>query len=143
MSVREDLHALVIALWYEIDHEDGTGAAGFFTPDASLTFERATFHGRDEIAEVYAARAQRGQRVSRHIVTNFHLTRLDAESAEATSVLLLFGQDGEAPRPTTDPTLIADVDDVYEFADGRWLVARRRLTHQFIAPTTELAVPTA
>ncbi|QJU55298.1 nuclear transport factor 2 family protein [Herbiconiux sp. KACC 21604] len=141
-DAREQLHALVVGLWYEIDHDDGTGAAAFFTPDATLTFERASFRGRDEIAGVYAARTGRGPRVSRHLVTNFHLLRAESDRAAAVSVLLLFGDDGSAPRPVTTPLLIADVADSYERVDGEWLISDRRLTHQFIAPDSVLAVPT-
>jgi len=139
---RDEIYALVVGLWFEIDHEDGAGASAFFTPDASLTFEKATFYGRAEIDAVYAARTQRGPRVSRHLVTNFHLTELEADRAAAVSSLLLFGQDGGPPQPVTDPLLIADVDDTYERLDGRWLISSRKLTHLFIAPTSKLAVPT-
>lgn len=143
-ETREQLHALVVGLWFEIDHDDGTGAAAFFTPDASLRFERATFRGRDEIAGVYAARTGRGPRVSRHLVTNFHLVRADEARAEAVSVLLLFGEDGVAPRPVTTPLLVADVEDEYERGEaGEWLIARRRIAHRFIAPDSVLAVPTS
>ncbi len=34
-GVYGDLSMLVTALWFEIDHRNGSAASGFFTPDAS------------------------------------------------------------------------------------------------------------
>ncbi|WP_432827999.1 nuclear transport factor 2 family protein [Dactylosporangium sp. CA-092794] len=142
LDVREALLTTVTALWFDIDHRNGANAAGFFTPDAELRFSAASFRGTAAIEDVYANRAARGPRVSRHIVTNLHVIEHRLHRARAVSVLLLFAEDGEAPRPSTAPTLIADVYDQFEHRDGRWLIDSRRIENLFIDPATQLAVPT-
>ncbi len=141
-SLISKLSEVVVALWYEIDHGDGTRASSFFTSDASLTFETATFTGTAEIDGVYATRTARGPRVSRHLATNLHVLSADENSATAISCLLLFAEDGLAPRPLTQPILVSDVLDVFHCVEGRWLIASRRLTATFRSPAAVLAVPT-
>ncbi|MGW7753055.1 nuclear transport factor 2 family protein [Streptomyces violaceusniger] len=147
-----ELSMLMTALWYEIDHGDGSAAAGFFTPDAELTFSRRTFRGTDEINGVYRDRTARGPRVSRHLMSNFHVLRHESERVEAVSALVLHAQDGAPPVPTTVPVLVADVYDRFVRvgeadgeADGearRWLIASRRIENRFLMPGDVLAVPT-
>ncbi|MBS2533486.1 nuclear transport factor 2 family protein [Catenulispora sp. NF23] len=142
------LSMLVTALWFEIDHRDGSAASGFFTPDAELTFSRRTFRGTDEINGVYSDRAARGPRVSRHLTSDFHILRQEADLVEAVSVLVLYAQDGEPPIPTTVPVLVADVSDRFvrvgeaEGEARRWLIASRRIENRFLLPGDVLAVPT-
>jgi len=134
---------LVVRLWYDIDHNEGANAHAFFTRDAELRFDNATFRGSAEIKQVYADRAERGERVSRHLVTNVHITSARRGRVCTTSNLLLFGQDGVVPRPSTSPALIADVHDEFVRRRFHWLIASRHIEYLFIAPTTELAVPSA
>jgi len=141
VRLRAELTAVLTALWYEIDHNGGASAAAFFTPEAQLRFSDAEFRGTAEIEQVYANRSGRGPRVSRHIVTNLHLLEVETERVRALSVLLLFGEDGEAPRPSTLPAMVGDVIDEFELRAGRWLIGSRRIQNLFIEPTTELAVP--
>lgn len=136
-----ELMSVLIGLWHDIDHNGGGAAATFFTPDAELRFSDAAFRGTAEIEQVYAGRMARGPRVSRHIVTNLHLLEVGVTRVRAISTLLLFGEDGEAPRPMTSPTLVGDVRDEFEFRDGRWLIRSRWIQNLFIDPGTELAVP--
>lgn len=143
-----ELSVLVNALWFEIDHGDGSGASAFFTSDAELTFSRRTFRGTAEIDGVYATRAARGPRVSRHITSNLHVVRHEHDAVEAVSVLVLHAQDGVPPLPATAPVLVADVIDRFVRADPdggvgqRWLIASRRIENRFLAPGDVLAVPT-
>lgn len=142
-----ELSMLVTALWYEIDHGDGSAASGFFTPDAELTFSRRTFRGTAEIDAVYRARTARGPRVSRHLLSNLHILRHEEGRAEAVSALVLYACDGEPPVPTTAPVLVADVYDRFVRAggsagEGHWLIASRRIENRFLAPGDVLAVPT-
>ena len=145
--VHAELSMLLVALWFEIDHGDGSAASRFFTADAALTFSRRTFHGTDEIDGVYRDRTARGPRVSRHLMSNLHVLRCDADLAETVSVLVLYAQDGTPPVPTTVPVLVADVFDrfvrVHEpAAPTQWLIASRRIENRFLAPGDVLAVPT-
>ena len=146
--VHTELSMLVTALWFEIDHGDGSAASGFFTADAELTFSRRTFRGTDEIDGVYSDRAARGPRVSRHLMSNLHVLRHEADLVEAVSALVLYAQDGEPPVPTTVPVLVADVFDRFVRVGGpdgrarRWLIASRRIENRFLMPGDVLAVPT-
>lgn len=137
-----ELAAVVVDLWFEIDHGDGSAASGFFTPGAELCFFTRSFHGTAEIDAVYAARTGRGPRVSRHLVTNLHVTAATPDTASAVSNLLLYADDGEPPRPTVTPSLIADVVDDFERRDDRWLIRRRHIQQIFAPPDAALAVPT-
>lgn len=142
-----ELSMLVTALWFEIDHGDGTAAAGYFTPDAELTFSRRTFRGTGEIDGVYRARTARGPRVSRHLLSNFHVLRHETDLVDAVSVLVLHARDGQPPVPTTVPVLVADVFDRFVRVGEpsqlrRWLIASRRIENRFLSPGDVLAVPT-
>jgi hypothetical protein len=136
-----ELLALVTAVWFEIDHEDGSAVSSHFTPDGELTFSERTFRGRDAIDAVYRHRGARGPRVSRHVVTNMHVRSANAESASAVSTLLLFAQDGRPPLPATAPTMVGDVHDRFHHSEDGWLIASRRIEIAFIVPGDVLAVP--
>jgi hypothetical protein len=140
--VHTELSMLVTALWFEIDHGDGAAASAFFTADAELTFSRRTFRGTDEIDGVYRDRAARGPRVSRHVMSNLHVLRHEADLVDAVSTLVLYARDGEPPVPTTVPVLVADVVDRFVRGGDRWLIASRRIESRFLAPGAVLAVPT-
>lgn len=133
--------SLLTDLWFEIDHHGGEQAHRFFTSDAELRFSRAVLTGTEQIRQVYAHRRARGPRVSRHLVTNLRLHDVQRESVGATSSLLLFGDDGAAPRPSTTPAMVGDVADELVWREGYWLIRSRLITYLFIEPATELAVP--
>jgi hypothetical protein len=140
-SLREELAALLTALWHEIDYNQGAAASRFFTPDAELRFEDAAFHGTAAIDAVYQNRAARGPRVSRHLVSNLHLLELGATRVRAVSQLLLFAEDGEVPSSRTSPSLVGDVWDQFERRGGSWLISSRWIRNIFIGSAEDLAVP--
>jgi hypothetical protein len=140
-SLHEKLLEVVTGLWFDIDHRDGTGASGFFLPDGEVQFGERAFRGTAEIDALYAARAGRGPRVSRHVVTNLHVTGTGPGTASAISIVTLFAEDGEPPRPAVTPAMVGDVNDVFEQREGRWLIRSRRIEQLFIAPETVIAVP--
>ncbi|WP_405057837.1 aldolase/citrate lyase family protein [Kribbella sp. NBC_01505] len=140
-SVAAELTRIVADVWFEIDHTDGSMVSGHFTPDANLTITGGALHGKAEIDAFYSARHARGPRVSRHCVTNLHVLEADERRASALSVLILYAEDGEAPRRRTNPTLIADVYDDFVQQDGRWLIHDRRIVAQFLPEQNTLTVP--
>jgi hypothetical protein len=140
--LHSELLAVVTALWFEIDHGDGSSASAFFTPDAELRFIDRSFRGTTEIDAVYRTRTERGPRVSRHLVTNLHVLRADDARASVISALLLFADDGEPPRPTVAPLMIGDVIDEFVRTGDRWLISSRHVREVFRAPDSVLAVPT-
>lgn len=142
-SLAQELLTVVTALWFDIDHHQGRGVSRYFTPNGQLRFSARSFRGQAEIDQVYATRANRGPRVSRHLAANLHVVDTGPDHATAVSVLLLFAEDGDAPRPLTTPALVADVTDEFVLDHGRWFIASRSIDHTFIAPDTALAVPTS
>jgi len=136
------LTAVLTAIWFEIDHGDGSGVSAHFTPDATLTVLAHTVCGRPQIDELYASRAARGPRVSRHLVTNVHLSAATDTMAETVSSLCLFAEDGDAPRPITTPAMVADVVDRFEHRAGRWFISSRHIRAVFMASGTVLGVAT-
>jgi 2-keto-3-deoxy-L-rhamnonate aldolase RhmA len=141
-SIQQELLQLVAAVWYEIDHTDGAGVSAYFTEDASLTISRAVSRGTAEIDELYATRTARGPRVSRHCVTNLHVIEAHESSASALSTLILYAEDGEAPRRRMSPVLVADVEDRFVRRNGRWLIQNRHIKTQFAPAKGGLAVAT-
>jgi 4-hydroxy-2-oxoheptanedioate aldolase len=142
MRVHEEVLALVTAVWFEIDHTDGSTVSSHFTDDATLLIAEAAAVGTREIDQLYANRHHRGPRVSRHCATNLHIVEMTTSSVRAVSTLLLFAQDGEAPLPRMSPALVADVEDVFVRRAGRWLIHHRHIKPQFLPEEGGLAVPT-
>ncbi|NEA36715.1 aldolase/citrate lyase family protein [Streptomyces sp. SID13031] len=140
-AVSAELTQLITDVWFEIDHTDGSAVADRFTADASLTITGAALRGRVEIDEFYASRHARGPRVSRHCVTNVQLLEVGERSATAISALILYAEDGEAPRRQMHPALVADVHDEFVRVDGRWLIHDRRIVAQFLPEKSTLTVP--
>lgn len=143
IRLAHELNAIVVAIWFDIDQRNGSGVSAHFTREGTLTFGGPVFTGRDEIDACYAARSGRGPRVARHVATNLHITPSGTDTASAVSTLLLFAQDGEPPRPTVVPTMVGDVTDEFVRDGDRWLIRARRIDTLFVAPDTELAVPTS
>lgn len=140
-SLREQLIAVIVALWHDIDHNYGASAASYFTADAWLRFEDATFTGTAAIDAVYQSRAARGPRVSRHLASNVHVLDASDTRARALSQLLLFAEDGEVPSAKTSPSLVADVWDEFQLCDGIWLLRSRWIKNIFLGSASDLAVP--
>jgi hypothetical protein len=141
VELQSTLSTVLTAFWYEVDHNAGARASDFFTPDAQLRFEDASFVGTAEIDEVYRQRSARGPRVSRHLVTNLHLLDVEQTRVRSLSALLLFAEDGEPPRPKTSASLVADVWDEFELIDDSWLIRSRWIKNLFLASSADLAVP--
>ncbi len=133
--------AILTAIWYEIDHHDGSRVSRHFTEDGSLRFDQRRFVGRKEIDEVYRTRFARGSRVSRHGLSNIHVIENPDGTAHVTSLLFLYAADGVAPIPSTVPAAISDVFDEFVQAGDTWLLRSRAIITTFKEPDTVLAVP--
>lgn len=131
---------LLVDFWYDVDHNEGAGAHLFFTQDGELSFDAASFAGREAIADFYRRRAARGPRVSRHVVSNVRLMPISADIVEVDSVLCLFSRAGVATRPGAIPASVTDVHDRLQVSAAGLLIARR--TYQLVFTSPE-SVPTA
>lgn len=137
----QELAAVVTAIWFDIDHGDGSGVSAHFTPDATLTLNTRSFTGREQLDELYSSRFRRGPRVARHLMTNLHITHVDDRSVAVISSLCLFAEDGEPPRAATMPALVGDVVDQFEQHNGRWLIRSRHIRELFVSSDAVFAVP--
>ncbi len=133
----------VIAIWHDIDHNGGANVHEWFVPEGTLTFDRRTFRGRDQIAEVYRARRDGTSRVARHVATNLQVEGIDDATVKVVSTLVLFAGNGDPPLREVVPQLVADVQDVFVRTRDCWLIQARRISHVFISEDTVLGVPTS
>lgn len=136
MTSDERLHETAILrqnaidYWHQVDYEGGVGVSEMFV-------ENGIFHagpgdplvGRPAIEAFYAWRSKRGERTSRHVITNFHARFEDARTARTWCVMLLYATDGRPPHQGTAAAMIADlVDDCSRGEDGVWRYVRRNFT---------------
>jgi hypothetical protein len=140
-DVMAEISRSLVALWFDIDHRGGRGVTGFCTPDARFTFHRRTFAGHAAIAAEYAKIAADPARLARHIATNLRLVEL-ADGVQADSTLQYYSASGPAPAVVGGPTMVGDVTDRWVPADGRWLLAERRIEFVFVSPGAAFPVET-
>lgn len=133
---------VIIGIWYDIDHRDGSGVSRCFWPDGTILFSERLVRGRDAIDAAYAARVARGARLSRHIVSNVHLAELTGDTARVVSTFRLYAADGDPVAPNTEPISVNDcIDDFRRTPDGEWLIEHRAMVHLFVRPDAVFAVP--
>ena len=133
MTPAERIHEIAVLrqnaidYWYRVDHEGGAGVSEMFVEDG-------VFHagpgdplvGRAAIEAFYAWRRERGERTSRHIITNFHVAFDGDRAARTCCAMLLYGTDGKPPHQGTGAAMVADmIDDCVKGDDGVWRYARR------------------
>lgn len=134
------LHQNLVDYWHEVDLNGGAAVADMYLEDG-------VFHagpgkplvGRAAIAEFYAWRVDRGERVSRHVVTNFRAEFSDERHATTYHVMLLYAADGQPILPSAPPIFIGDgIDRCVKGDDGIWRYAERNFMALFmggVAPT--------
>lgn len=140
MTSAERLHEIAVLrqnaidYWFRVDHHGGAGVSEMF-------LEHGVFHagpgeplvGRAAIEAFYAWRRGRGQRTSRHIVTNFHAAFDGPGKARTTAIMILYGTDGAPPHHGTGAAMIADmIDECVKGDDGLWRYARRDFTPLYL-----------
>jgi hypothetical protein len=136
------LTELVNRFAYLVDFRAGTGVADLFIEDGQFAFDSATTSGRTAISDTYARRAAAGTRTARHLFTNLLLEQVSADTVTATSLMLIFADDGVPPLPIT-PLLCADVDDEFRLVNGVWYFARRSYRTVFADPARRPVLPIA
>lgn len=138
-SISRDIERQIIDFWWEVDINWGENAVGYFTADGIYATSARERQGHTAIGEFYASRQARGERVSRHVVTNLQVRVSDENSAGARWILLLYAADGRPVLPSIVPNMVADgVDEFIREPDGIWRCRSRRLLPLFKSevPTT-------
>jgi len=133
MTPAERLHEIAqlrqnaVDYWYRVDHQGGAGVSEMFVEDGVFHAGPGTpLVGRAAIEAFYAWRKGRGQRTSRHIITNFHADFASDREAHTCCVMLLYASDGTPPHQGTDAAMVADmIDNCVKGVDGIWRYARR------------------
>ncbi len=139
LRIVQELERLNIAFWHEVDSNWGRRAHEFFTEDGRYNTSQKSRQGRAAIQEFYTARHDRGDRIARHLINNFHVMVQDENHATAEWTMVLYAADGVAPLPSEPPILIGAVrDECVRGADGQWRYASRSTTALFKGdkPTT-------
>lgn len=138
LLARQQLEALAVEYWYEVDVNGGARAHEFYTEDATFTTSIKTRRGRAAIRDFYTAREQRGARVSLHVVQNFRVVLEGENRARCDYIMSLYAADGEAVLPSRPAIMIARATEVVVRLGGQWLYEDRRLTALFRddTPTT-------
>ena len=140
LALTQQLEALVIDYWHDVDTNWGKNAHEYYTADGSYSTSIKTRTGRDAIKEFYASREDRGDRIARHLVNNHRITIHDRNRVSAVWVLSLFAADGKPVLPSKPAIMMADVhDEIVREADGRWRYKSRvikALFRDFDTPTT-------
>lgn len=126
IETRIHIDALVTEFAYRIDQSDGFGVADLFVPDGVYGFAGAgQMCGRAAIEEFYENRRAAGQRISRHLFSNLHLSAIDDSRVRGTCVLQLYAASGPGPHPIP-PVMIADyIDEYVRDENDHWRFASR------------------
>jgi hypothetical protein len=128
----QQLYHNLVAYWDEVDTRGGAQAAEYYLADG--VFDGGTHKqvGREAIAKFYNWRANRGARVSRHVVTNFRVEFTATDRATSTWIMLLYAADGEPVLPSLPAIAISEVTDVNVLCDdGMWRYESRTFAALF------------
>lgn len=139
LALTQELHALLIDYWHDVDTNWGRNAADCYTADAVFETPRLAYRDREQIRAFYQYRVNRGPRIAVHSVTNFRIETIEPAEIICTWYLFLYAADGEPVLPTHPPIQISFMKDRYvRDEQGRWLVAHRRFEPWFEGgtPTT-------
>ena len=138
IALTQQLHALCVDYWHDVDTNWGRNAPDYYTEDGVFVGPAASYAGREKIRAFYKWREDRGARTVVHSVVNFQ-ARLD-EPGKATAhwFLMLYAADGKPVLPTHPPIQIAYMTDRMVASGEGWLIAHRTFENWFIGgtPTT-------
>jgi ketosteroid isomerase-like protein len=120
--------------WHDVNLNGGRTVHELYAESSLLAVGPQERRGPREIREFYEARAKRGVRTARHVLTNFRIVpRGDDGLVRAAGTISLYAGDQAPPLPSTPAVLIADLINEYErAADGRWLYKLHRLSPVFV-----------
>ena len=124
------IHALIVRVGWAIDHGDLVALESCLHPD--VVFVRPdgqALQGPQAVRDAYAQRNP--DRITRHLLSNVHLTWSSPDRVEAhTTVLLWTGSLSEDPtaagRPADAVQKLGDHRDVLAFDADRWWLLRRQ-----------------
>jgi len=128
LALRQQLEALAVDYWHEVDLQDGSGAPAYYTEDAVFGTSVREYRGRPAIEAFYRGRLGRSPRLSLHLMQNFRIQPETADRVHCQYLLTLYAGDGVPVLPSRPPVMISSVEEtVLRQPDGRWLYQLRRV----------------
>jgi SnoaL-like protein len=126
MTVHWELLRLNNAFAFYMDNGMFDSMIGLFTSDALFDRAGIVHRGHDELRE---GMAQRPKVTTRHLLTNFHLTSIDDDMAEAVVCVMVYhgpvAENGEAVVYATDNGRVIEFHDRYVKTVDGWRIASR------------------
>ncbi|MDT5073672.1 MAG: hypothetical protein QOH82_2992 [Mycobacterium sp.] len=126
MAVHWELTRLNNAFAFYLDNGAFESMIGLFTPDGLFDRAGIVHRGQDEMRE---GMAERPKVTTRHLLTNFHLTSVDDDSAEAVVCAMVYhgpvAENGEAVVYATDNGRVIEFHDRYVKTVDGWRISSR------------------
>ncbi len=136
IELERAMHRLQADYWARVDYLDAAPPEELFTDDSVFELGAITLRGRTELGEFFRRRREASDaagRVTRHLSANLRLLRVEPESVEvATTVLVMTGY-GAWPATSSIPS-VGDFQDLCVLSGGHWRFRRRRATSVFAGP---------
>jgi ketosteroid isomerase-like protein len=119
--VRQAVQERLVDYWWDVDANDASESAGFYTEDCVYLMCGHRMEGRAAVADYYGYRASRGARLVRHVLTNLRARLQPDGEATVQGVLTVYAADGVPVLPSAPPILVADNSATFvRGADGAW-----------------------
>ncbi|MBX3551221.1 MAG: nuclear transport factor 2 family protein [Pseudolabrys sp.] len=138
-TVLQELTALEVDYWYDVDHNWGRTVSDLYVPDGVFSIGDKVMAGQEAIAGFYRWREGRGDREARHVVTNFRVDARNGNRATFRCIMLLYAADGKPVLESRPAIMIADIIAECEYGqDSNWRFISHRLIPIFMggeAPT--------
>ena len=128
------LHEMEVRHWYDVNLNHGKTVHELYTEDGLFAVGPQERRGPKTIREFYEARAKRGVRTARHVLTNFQIFPADDDRhARATGLICLYAGDNLPLLDSKPAVLIADLANEYVSTEkGVWLYRSHILKPIFV-----------
>jgi hypothetical protein len=137
---RQEIETLMNEVVGRRDRGEGHRVSELFAEDGQIVTPHAAMKDRAAIHEHFSDPSKVSQIVTRHFWTNMTMTPLDDGTVRVDSYALTAV--GSIERPEKGVSLmIGDNRDVFVRVDGRWLFARREVTHALRGTLEAMGVP--
>lgn len=124
------IHALIVRVGYAIDHSDWAALAPCLHSDVAFVRpDGQALQGPQAVCDAYAQRNP--DRITRHLLSNVHLTWSSPDRVQAYATVLLWtgslsDEKTAAGRPADPVQKLGEHRDVLAFEAGRWWLLRRQ-----------------
>ena len=133
------LYMNMIDYWFEVDMKGGAGVSERYVEGGIFNGGGKPLVGREAIEQFYSWRQDRGERTSRHLISNFRAEFDGPEQATTHCVMMLLAADGAPVHESRPPIITTDlIDRCVKGDDGQWRYVERTFVPLFMggeAPT--------